>query len=422
MKFFKSVVPGLTFANRATMAASAQVTLRKKPNGQGLYPLAIRFTKNRCSTYKHIGIYIDIEDWDSKDKLVKDSHPDSKKLNELVKSKLKEARKGLTALRVKDNDTTAHYIKKEIYRPSKKLSFFELAQEHLDDLEASENYNRLSCDSGLLSYVRSYHKSKQLTFKEIDERFLKKLKIHLQRNHSVSETTIMNTFVLIRLLYNRAIKAKMVKKKHYPFGGDGIKIKFPETEKIGLNAEEILSLESVESLTDGEIHARNVWMYSFNLAGVRVSDVLRTRWSDIRDDRLLYRMSKNSKLLSLKISDKVKKILSYYEPDKRHPNDFIFPELKIADLNDKKDIHRVLKTGGKKLNDNLKSLATKAGIDKKLTMHIARHSFGNIAGDAIHPLMLQKLYRHSDLKTTINYQANFIHKAADEALNNVLDF
>ena len=55
-------------------------------------------------------------------------------------------------------------------------------------------------------------------------------------------------------------------------------------------------------------------------------------------------------------------------------------------------------------------------IDKNLSNHIVRHSFGNIAGDNIHPLMLQKLYRYNDLKTTINYQANFIHKEADEAL------
>ena len=55
-------------------------------------------------------------------------------------------------------------------------------------------------------------------------------------------------------------------------------------------------------------------------------------------------------------------------------------------------------------------------------MHIARHTFGNIAGDKIHPLMLQKLYRHSDLKTTIKYQSNFIHKEADEALDEVVNF
>ena len=38
------------------------------------------------------------------------------------------------------------------------------------------------------------------------------------------------------------------------------------------------------------------------------------------------------------------------------------------------------------------------------------------------PQLLQKLYRHSDLKTTIGYQSNFIHKDLDGALSDVLDF
>ncbi len=74
------------------------------------------------------------------------------------------------------------------------------------------------------------------------------------------------------------------------------------------------------------------------------------------------------------------------------------------------------------LNKHLKRVATECGIEKNLSTHIARHSFGNLAGDKIHPLMLQKLYRHSELKTTINYQANFIHKEADEALEQVLSY
>lgn len=36
--------------------------------------------------------------------------------------------------------------------------------------------------------------------------------------------------------------------------------------------------------------------------------------------------------------------------------------------------------------------------------------------------MLQKLYRHTDIKTTIGYQANFIHKDVDEALGAVVGF
>lgn len=55
-------------------------------------------------------------------------------------------------------------------------------------------------------------------------------------------------------------------------------------------------------------------------------------------------------------------------------------------------------------------------------MHIARHTFGNISGDKIPIQMLQKLYRHSSVTTTINYQANFMKKEADAALDKVVDF
>ena len=114
--------------------------------------------------------------------------------------------------------------------------------------------------------------------------------------------------------------------------------------------------------------------------------------------------------------------MRYYESNKNGADDFIFPEMKKADFSNAKDVYNKIKVATSKFNKNLKSITKKAGINKKVTMHIARHSFGNIAGDSIHPLMLQKLYRHSDLKTTINYQANFIHKDADDALDRVINF
>jgi len=57
-----------------------------------------------------------------------------------------------------------------------------------------------------------------------------------------------------------------------------------------------------------------------------------------------------------------------------------------------------------------------------MSIHIARHSFGNISGDKIPIQMLQKLYRHSSVTTTIRYQANFMHKDADDALDKVVNF
>jgi site-specific recombinase XerD len=70
----------------------------------------------------------------------------------------------------------------------------------------------------------------------------------------------------------------------------------------------------------------------------------------------------------------------------------------------------------------LKKIAEIAGIEKKLTSHIARHSFGYIAGDKIPMPVLQNLYRHSSILTTVNYQQSFTNKEADEAMDKVLGF
>ena len=133
-------------------------------------------------------------------------------------------------------------------------------------------------------------------------------------------------------------------------------------------------------------------------------------------------LHKNEKPLSLKIPDKANTILNYYKKNKAENNGYVFPFLKDTNSNNDEDIFRKTRNATKLFNKYLKRIANQCGIDKNLSNHIARHSFGNIAGDRIHPLMLQKLYRHSDLKTTLNYQANFIHKDADDALDSVINF
>jgi integrase len=214
-----------------------------------------------------------------------------------------------------------------------------------------------------------------------------------------------------------------VDEKNYPFGGDNVTIKLSSGNKIGLTEEEIRTVEEMEFEKDTSIwHTKNIWLFSFYFAGVRISDVLALRWSDIKNDRLYYEMSKNEKPVSLKIPDKAIEILEAYKPDKQSKNDYVFPYLKEADQDDEEDIFRKSRNAARLFNKWLKRIAEQADIDKNLSNHISRHSFGNIAGEKIHPLMLQKLYRHSNLKTTINYQANFINKEADDALDKVIDF
>lgn len=408
--------------NLTGMASNAKIIVRKKPNKEGLYPLAVRITKNRQSTYHYIGHYIDLKDWDAKNLRVRKSNANSERLNNLLITKLLEANIALVDLQSDNKDYSASQIKESLYSSSKSSTFYEVANDFLFELEANKKLAQLSADKSRVNHIINFYKSKQLTFAEIDEAFLRKFKIYLKKEHSLSDRSIVNNLVVIRTIYNRAIRMGLVDRELYPFGSDKIRIKFPETEKIGLTKEDIMSFESAKDLTKNETHARNVWLFSFYFAGIRAADVLKIRWSDIYDERLHYTMNKNSKLLSLKIPEKALSILDYYKDNKLSDEDFVFPELKKADLKDAKDVFAKTKTATKKFNKYLVEVAKKAKVKKKVTMHIARHSFGNLSEDKIPIKMLQKLYRHSDLKTTISYQANFIHKDADDALESVIRF
>ena len=404
------------------MGSSIKVTLRKKANKQGLFPLAVRITKNRKTTYLYIGHYISIKYWDEGNREVRKSHPNSSRLNNLLVKKLAEANQTLIDLQTHQNDITSKQIKQEIATPLTKTSFKEIADNYLDNLEKTNKLQRLSSDKARVGHFVRFVDNDDLSFREIDEALLRRFSLYLKTTRKVSQRSVINNLIVIRTLYNKAIRLGIVDRKLYPFGADKIRIKFPESEKIGLTREEIQAIEALEELTEQQSHARNVWLFSFYLAGMRVGDVLMIKWSDIYDGRLHYRMGKNEKLLSFKLPEKITSLLRRYYEDRRSSEDFVFPEMNNADLKNPKDVFNKVKSANKKFNKYLVQIAEKAGINKKLTMHIARHSFGNISGDKIPIQMLQKLYRHSTVTTTINYQANFMHRETDDALEKVINF
>lgn len=148
-----------------------------------------------------------------------------------------------------------------------------------------------------------------------------------------------------------------------------------------MTREEIERIETAELEEDSPMwHTRNVWLFSFYFAGIRISDVLQMKWSDLMDGRLYYTMNKNEKPLSLKIPEQAEGILNCYRPSRQKNAGYIFPYLKKANPNSKRDIFVKTRNGTAVLNKYLKEVAEKCGITKTLSNHIARHSFGNIAG------------------------------------------
>ena len=401
--------------------ASVSVVLRKKKNSEGKYPIAIRVTKDRRSSFISIGQYILENQWDAKNKVVKKSHPNSARLNNIIQKRLYEANDKYLELESQDSATTAKIIQKQVKKKDSGTTFSQLANTFLTHKEKAGKYNTYLADRSRVKHFKNFLPNGDIAFPEITELLLKKYISYLKTKAKNNDRSIINNLITIRAIYNLAIREGIVDRKYYPFGSGKIQIKLPQSLKIGLTKEEVKRIEELELEVDSQInHARNVWLISFYFAGMRVSDVLHMKWSDLKDDRLYYTMGKNQKVGSLKIPEKALSILKQYESDKASPDDFIFPDLKTAKEDSPRDIARKMNTATKQLNKYLKRVGEQAEIHKKLTMHIARHTFGNISGDLLPIQMLQKLYRHSSVTTTINYQSNFIFKDTDEALDSVI--
>lgn len=399
--------------------ASVKIILRKKPNKDGTHSLALQIIKDRKNSISHLGHSIEKKYWDEATGRIKKTHPNSARLNNFLTKKLTEAEDKLLELESQKQDHSHKSIKENIINKRGK-SFFALADIYLDNLRQRGKYNRITSEEPRIKHFREFLKNADITFQEITVMLLSRYRAYLAGTRKVSERTIINHLIIIRTIYNLAIKSNIADPKHYPFGKDKVPIKFPQSIKIGLTKAEVETIEKIELDNPNYNHARNVWLFSFYLAGMRVSDVLKLTWDDFQDMRLHYAMGKNQKAGSLKTPEKALEILKQYR-HREGEYQTVFPELdRIEDLDNQYDVQRITSYENKKLNTALKEVAAKANINKKLTMHIARHTFGNISGDTIPIQMLQRLYRHSSITTTIGYQANFIHKDADDALEAVI--
>lgn len=401
--------------------ASIKIILKKKANRQGKYPLYLQIIKDRRNTIQSTSHYVDKELWDAKNQRVRKSHTNATQINNDLKRQLADANKKLIELNLEERDLSAKGLKSEISSKSKRASFNLYADAYLDNLEKAQKYNQHSADKPRVNRFKEFLDGEDIDFNNITVSLLKKFQAYLKDERDISKRTIVNHLVVIRTIFNTAIKDRPALSKYYPFGKGKIQIKFPDTRKVGLTAKELKNFETLELEPGSSLeHSRNIWLFAFYFAGMRISDVLSLTWDELRDDRLHYGMNKNDKVGSLKIPEKALAIIEQYKREGTLPDDFVFPDIEKADKSDPKDIYRKTKTAVKKINDDLKIIAKKAKIDKPLTNHIARHTFGNLSGDKIPPHMLQKLYRHSSLTTTIGYQSNFIYKDADEALDSVL--
>jgi integrase len=153
-----------------------------------------------------------------------------------------------------------------------------------------------------------------------------------------------------------------------------------------------------------------LFLFSFQACGMPFVDMIFLQKSNIRDGHIHYQRKKTGKHLSVKITAQMQWIIDYFA-GMTAGSPYLFPILNPH----KGDLRKQYQSALATYNRRLRKIGLLAGISKRLTFHVARHSWATIAKRKNVPLgMISECLGHRDEKTTAIYLDSFETSRMDE--------
>ena len=383
----------------------------KKQNGTQAIRLRI-FTSANDIQYIDTGISVLKNQWDDKKQQVK-KHPIEEQLNASMNSLLNDVK----ILYYKNEGVSAKRLL-QIYKNSKKYDGSSLLNFYQSIVDENKMKGAIRTAKTQQHYIDKLSKfASFLSFADISPLWAKDYEKWLISRGN-KPNTIASNFKCLNAILNKAVKMGLIEKNPLK----GYQIKTVNSKKNILSIEDINLLENYEIAPHfkGMELARDVFLFSFYMAGMRFSDVCKLKWEDVTDTEVVYTMGKSEKRAGatryIPITPKVKQILERYKANKT----FVFPILDKCDLNNIEKVEYTIYIANNKLNRSIKILAKHAGITKHVSMHIAKHSFASYAvKNNVNLFHISKLLGHTKLSTTEHYLRDFFQKEQTDVMNSL---
>ncbi len=431
------------------MAITFNFELNSKPSKNKTYSILLRITQNkkhkRIKTSISVSKKTDFNKDAKQGNWIRQREPKHKVWNEILSKELDRAKKTYQELKEEGLATTDKIVS-EMNAGEKTSSFLQYAKQRTQEIYDAGSFRNWKKYNGFINKLEGFlksRKSKDLTFAELTPAFMSKFEAYMHSLHNEREpekklhpNTIQINFNIFKSIIKRAIEIEgLMKPEKNPFlsysykGVVTIKEKLDETE-----IQKIISLELEKNSLLW--HCRNYFLFSFYCAGIRAGDLIQLRWCNITPEgRLCYEMGKNHKMRDLILVDQAKEILTHYYNKEAKATDYIFPLLKPAEsysqavTQKEKDtlstelkikLFNSISAKNALINKYLKKIASMAEIDKKLSLHISRHSFSKVAKQkGTDNAKLKDLLGHYSLKTTETYMGSFDTSENDKALQSI---
>jgi site-specific recombinase XerD len=235
-----------------------------------------------------------------------------------------------------------------------------------------------------------------------------------------SQNTVHKTMRSVRRVCQMAMRDGYMSRDDYPF--DAVTLTRSRTEKTPLSESEIEVLERrLEQAEAGKVswprggttamHALRSWLFAYYMMGMRWSDICTLEWVSVEGGRLRYEQRKGQRTVvqTPRVVEPAQNVLDAYQY-RQGNHRFVFPFLDRAeqrgsvDLTDENEVSKQINLRTSRVNQQLRELADRVGINKPLSTHVARHSFAERALSEGWSLReLQKALGHADVTTTQAY-------------------
>lgn len=230
-----------------------------------------------------------------------------------------------------------------------------------------------------------------LPFAGVTEEWLEQFKKYLLSQ--VSANTAATYFSILKTALRRAQKEKILVTNP----ADGVsQIKKSDTERIFLTLAEIQKLAATDC---PDAYVKRAFLFCC-FTGLRLSDAEKLEWHNVQDDRLSFRQKKTGGFEYIPLSETARALLVSAR-GKVVP----MPSKKVFGLRSRSQT-RI----------SIKAWVKKAGIDKAISFHTARHTFATLSLSSGADLYtVSKLLGHRNLATTQIY-AKIIDTKKSEAV------
>lgn len=267
-----------------------------------------------------------------------------------------------------------------------------------------------------------------LSFLEIDEKWLNAYEQFHLNEEGKSLTTIGIYLRNLRAIFNKAISEKELEEDHYPFGKRKYQIPTSPKVKKALSSNELKILFNADPKHKDQRKARDFWFLSFVCSGINIKDIALLKQDNIDGDHIRFSRAKtrltgksNPVLVSVPITSFFKKVLIQYGNTGRSKSEYLF---KIIQEGDSAEVQKKkIANFTRYINQHIKNLSRILKLPTSISTNWARHSYATTSikkGQSME--FVQESLGHKSLNTTRSYFAGFDDETKKNFAESLTDF